>query len=114
MRMRASSILILSVIVISSVFLTGCEKKVYSQLSILEAKHSYIQGDHERAFKIAELLAVQGDADAQYALGYMLYNGVGGPENRKLGIAWIEQAAEKKNQSAVDALKRLNVSLNEN
>lgn len=72
-----------------------------------EAKHSYFKGDHERAFRISEALAYEGNPEAQYALGYLFFYGIGTAENKALGIAWMEQSAQKGYAKALDAMDTL-------
>lgn len=48
-------------------------------------------------------LARRGLPDAQYAVGYMYYYGVGVTENRKLAWIWINKAANKKQLQAMKA-----------
>lgn len=52
-------------------------------------------------------LAEKGNADAQYALGYMMYYGKGTAVNRKDGVMWIQKAAAQGLPEAVQAEKML-------
>ena len=45
--------------------------------------------------KETKLLAEQGDADAQYRLGYMYFFGDGVPENKAKAAKWYRLAAEQ-------------------
>lgn len=54
-------------------------------------------------------MAEQGYADAQYALGYLYYNGLGVPRNDTLSIQWLKEAAAKGNEEAIEALRRLSL-----
>lgn len=38
--------------------------------------------------------ALTGNPDAQYALGYMYYNGIGTVKDQKTGVLWIERSAQ--------------------
>lgn len=52
-----------------------------------------------------KLAAESGDADAQYALGYMYYYGKGGaPKDFNLAKSWINKSAQQKQPQAVKAL----------
>lgn len=84
--------------------LTGCETAVERTLSMAEAKTSYSKGELERAFRITEVMAYEGDAEAQYALGFMYIKGAGAPRNEDLGLLWIEKAANQGNSKALAAL----------
>ena len=66
-----------------------------------------LKADNEEAVfwygKGAEL----GDDSSQYMLGTMYENGQGVEKNIEEAIKWYRKAAEQKNESAVEALKRL-------
>lgn len=77
-----------------------------------DAKTSYDIGDHERAFRLSELLAYDGDREAQYALGFMYFHGIGVHRDQELGILWIKKAAEKGHPPAVKAAKAIEIYQN--
>jgi DamX protein len=61
------------------------------------------------SFDQIKVAAEHGDADAQYALGYMFYYGKGGaPKDSSLARMWIEKAAARKQSQAVKALALMN------
>lgn len=91
-------------IFILSLSLVGCETTVEKSLSMAEAKSSYSRGNLERAFRITEVMAYEGDSQAQYALGFMYIKGAGAPKNEDLGLIWIEKAADQGNPKAIAAL----------
>jgi TPR repeat protein len=86
---------------------TGCLKQMNNNFTLMEAKKSYHEGDTSRAFHLAELLAMQNNPEAMYAVGYMHYYGIGAPFNQKLAIAWFKQSEERGNEAAKIALNRL-------
>lgn len=92
----------------------GCMKQINKNLTLIEAKKSYIEGDSSRAFHLTEILAHEGDAKAQYALGYMYYYGLGAPVNKSLGISWMKQAEEHGDPTAKLALKTIEDAKNKN
>ena len=53
-------------------------------------------------------LAQEGDADAQYALGYLFYYGIGLSRDVRRGKQWIRKAAAQGNKEAVMALAMIN------
>ena len=57
-------------------------------------------GDFATALREFRPLAEQGDADAQFNLGLMYYNGLGVPQDYKTAVKWYTLAAE---QGVVDA-----------
>src|SRR5690349_13562302 len=82
------------IIVVMLLFNIGCMKEINKSLTLDEAKRNYYEGNHPRAFRLTEALATQGDIKAKYALGYMYFYGIGAPQNKALGAAWMKQAAE--------------------
>lgn len=54
------------------------------------------------------VLAQGNDADAQYALGYLFYYGIGMKRDAARGKQWIRKAAERGNKEAARALKMIN------
>ncbi|MFI4936945.1 MAG: tetratricopeptide repeat protein [Candidatus Berkiellales bacterium] len=87
--------------------LTGCMSEINRSLTRLEAKESYYAGDVGRSFRLTEAMAYQGDMKAEYTLGYLYFYGIGAPQNKQLGVAWILQSAEKGYPPAVAAMDRL-------
>lgn len=74
-----------------------------------KAKTAFNQKDYERTALLLKPLAEQGHADAEYALGYLYRNGLGVPRNYKLSIQWLNLAAAKGNEKAMEALRRLSL-----
>ena len=66
-----------------------------------DAMNAYINGDYKTAFGIYQELAEQGDAIAQFTLGWMYHKGKGiHTSNRHAAFQWYTKAAE---QGQVDA-----------
>lgn len=84
--------------------LSGCMSSINRTLSHIEAEESYYKGDFTRSFRLTEAMAYQGDKKSEYTLGYMYYYGIGAPENKPLGVAWMMEAARKGYPPAVVAL----------
>ena len=53
------------------------------------------RGDYATAFKISLPLAEQGDAEAQYNLGFMYDHGQGVPQDDAEAVKWFRKAAEQ-------------------
>ncbi len=81
--------------------LTGCGAKNFM---LDRGKTAYERQDYRQAFLRLEPVAKAGNMDAQYALGYMYYNGQGVVENQQKSLKWLQLAA---NQGQVDAIKAL-------
>lgn len=71
----------------------------------LEAgKTSFQKGDYQAAFSALYPLAKEGNSEAQYAIGYILYYGKAGAVDREQGTYWIHQAALQGDPKAEQAL----------
>ncbi len=75
-----------------------------------EAREAYREFDYEKATEILSSLAAQGDANAQYALGYMYYYGFGVVHDEAIALEWIKKAAALGHADAIIALDRVRVS----
>jgi TPR repeat protein len=105
-RLKKSKILLLPLLC-STFLLEGCIPEINKNMTILESRRSYIEGDAERAYHLTELLAYQCNPEAMYAMGYMHYYGVGAPQNQKLALAWFKEANKKGSEPAKKALERI-------
>lgn len=65
-----------------------------------EAVQAVNKGHFSAAFKEFSVLAEQGDARAQHALGWMYYDGQGRAKDYKKAAYWYEKAAEQGNITA--------------
>lgn len=61
-------------------------------------------GNYAEAYCIWRPLAEQGDAEAQFAIGWMYHNGYGLTINDHAAISWWSRAAESKHTEAMVAL----------
>jgi len=62
---------------------------------------------YQCSFQRVEQAANVGDPDAQYALGYLYYYGIGTTRDKQTGLTWIRRAAAQGQSLAQDALRRL-------
>ncbi len=60
-----------------------------------EGLAAYKRGDYETALREFKPLAEQGHPRAQWALGFMYYNGEGVPQNHAEAAKWLRRAAEQ-------------------
>ena len=60
-----------------------------------DAFDAYERGDYSTAFDLYEKLANQGNAKAQFNLGYMYDIGQGLPQDYKQAVHWYTKAAEQ-------------------
>jgi TPR repeat protein len=71
------------------------------------ARAAYLAEDFELALELMKEEAQVGNPQAQYALGYMYYNGQGVVPDMEQGLQWIQAAAAKGDKHALEALGRL-------
>lgn len=89
-------------IVIISLGLQACAStKSYQNLQ--QGKSTFESGDYQQAFRQLLPLAANGNAEAEYAIGYMYYYGYGVPEDSQTGLFWINKAAEQHYPPAIKA-----------
>jgi septal ring-binding cell division protein DamX len=67
-------------------------------------KISFEDGNFKSAFHKLLPLACEGNAEAEYAIGYMYYYGYGTAQDEESGIFWMKKAAEQHYQPAIQAL----------
>ncbi len=60
-----------------------------------EAKYAYTKKDYEKAFKIYENLASNGNPKAQFNLGFMYRDGIFVEKNYSKAMEWFQKSAEK-------------------
>jgi TPR repeat protein len=70
-----------------------------------QGKACFQQQQYDKAFAKLLPLAKQGNADAQYAVGYMYYYGKGVIENPKQAQYWINLAAQQGQPLAIKTLE---------
>lgn len=78
-----------------------------SGLNLREGIKSFQIQNYRQAFILLKPEAEKGQADAQYAVGYMYYYGQGVVEDRKKAWYWINCAAKSGQPDAVIAVKIL-------
>ncbi|HSW71690.1 MAG TPA: sel1 repeat family protein [Gammaproteobacteria bacterium] len=83
--------------------LTACTSLRTSQ-EIQLGKSNFEAGYYRDAFRQLLSPAIEGNAQAQYAIGYMYYYGYGVPLDTETGSFWIKKAADQHYQPAVQAL----------
>jgi TPR repeat protein len=71
-----------------------------SDMSFNEGVEAYEQQDYTKALKIWLPLAEQGNAQAQYRLGFMCFKGLGVPEDYEQAMAWYRMASTQGNADA--------------
>ena len=103
-RSRIQKLVLIAITLLS---LGGCAS---DQTRLVQGKQDFIEQDYHQAFKTLQPLAVKGNADAQYALGYMYYHGYGTPQSTPLAMKWMQSAAAQNQHDALLALKMIESS----
>ena len=73
---------------------SAVSKRVQLEKKIVQLESKLVQAQSE-AFKKTRKAAYAGDAEAQFSLGNMYYNGEGVPENDAEAYKWFRKAAEQ-------------------
>jgi TPR repeat protein len=68
--------------------------------------HAYERGDYATALREMTPLAGQGDANAQFYLGFMYSKGQGVEKNLTEAMKWYRKAAEQGNENALNNLNK--------
>lgn len=90
--------------------LTGCASSGPLQIdAVQDARSAYARKEYRKAAELLSVPAMQGNAEAQYALGYLYYYGRGVRKDQYRARAWFEDAARLGHAGAQRALKLLTV-----
>lgn len=88
---------------IITLLLTACA----STPTLNQGITNFQQQNYTDAFNQLTFYANKGDANAEYAVGYMYYYGKGVIEDRKLAIYWIRCAAKQGQPDSIQALQAI-------
>lgn len=87
--------------------LGSCATTQSSDSAFDRGQAAFKAADYTKAFELLYPLAMDGQPDSQYAVGYMMYYGKGVVKNEQIGQAWIREAAvhgQSQAQRALDLL----------
>lgn len=100
-----------------TLFMAGCAAKKTQEIpkqpritspattSVLEQGKRFFQdGYYKRAMEQLLPIAAEGNAEAQYAVGYMYYYGFGAAQDTESGNFWIRRSADQNFEPAIKAL----------
>jgi TPR repeat protein len=93
----------LLLIIFICVSLQACTSTI-EKAKLEEGKTSYETGNFKEAFHRLLPLASEGNAHAEYAVGYMYYYGYGVPVDAESGIFWMQKSASQNYAPAIKAL----------
>ena len=100
-------------LIVCALIATGCtsisseEARYANNPQLQVARDQFMRQDYESAAITLIPLAKEGNADAEYSLGYLYYYGMGVPQNPNYGRQLIQSAAEQGNERAIEALTAL-------
>lgn len=72
-----------------------------------QGKRFFTDGYYKRAMRVLLPLACDGSPEAQYAVGYMYYYGLGVAQDTEVGFFWISRAASRNFYPAIKALESI-------
>ena len=94
------------VLILVSLLLQSCASAIEGR-QLAEGKKYFRDGDYKTAFHQLLPLASEGNAKAQYAVGYMYYYGYGVAQDPESGRFWMQKSADHKYPPAEKALEML-------
>jgi len=98
------NILKVIIAILISISLVACASvQIKQELQV--GKRTFESGDFKLAFEQLMPLAVKNCAEAQYAVGYMYYYGMGVQRHTQSGLFWIERSTNQLFPPAVKALQ---------
>lgn len=98
------------VILLTSLLLLGCQamnKQPEADQALAAGQALYRQQEYHSAYLKLHYAAERGQAQAQYAVGYMLYNGIGVDRDQDAALSWFMRSAKKGYAKATQALKQI-------
>lgn len=79
-------------------------KREYLDAELQQGKRDFNNGYYKRGLRELLPLACDGSPEAQYAVGYMYYYGLGVAQDTDVGCFWIKRSADKGYPPAIRAL----------
>lgn len=101
----------ISILTVLFVFLSACNmpkddnEENATNPEYIAAEEEFARGNYKQAAQRLLPLAQSGNPDAQYALAYMMFEGLGVPQDRMQSYFWFQESAKKGNQYALLALE---------
>ncbi|HVE43613.1 MAG TPA: hypothetical protein VNC84_00550 [Gammaproteobacteria bacterium] len=95
-----------SILCFSVCWLTACAH-LANESAVQQGQRYFEQGYYKRAMHTLLPAACDGNAKAEYAVGYMYYYGYGVGQDTDVGYVWIQRSAHQHYQPAVTALNMM-------
>ncbi|WP_177420589.1 tetratricopeptide repeat protein [endosymbiont of Lamellibrachia barhami] len=103
---------LLAIPLLSLSLLYGCTSSAEKEAQLKDPKiileksrTAFVEKKYKAVFRLLFPLAVEGNAEAQYALGYMYHHGLGLEKDDSQAMQWIQRAASQGYAKARRALK---------
>ncbi len=103
---KAQKLFLTLAMVVLSFSLQACATQS-QQSQLLAGETAFKRQSYHDAFQQLMPLAKKGNADAQYAVGYMYYYGEGVAQDTHLARKWLQDSAKQGNPLAKQALRDL-------
>jgi TPR repeat protein len=82
----------------------GADDGLNAEAAAEQGAEAWRDENYDEAMNLLQQAALQGNARAQYAVGYMYYNGQGVERDADKALPWFRRAAEQGDQKAREAL----------
>ena len=108
---RSLRLLLLVGLCVSLTLLAGCASMAKQtntdnpEAVLAQARQAYENQKYQEVFQLLFPLAMAGNDQAQYVLGYLYFYGLGVEKNEQQAMAWIQRAAAQGNKKALQALQ---------
>lgn len=103
--MKSKQIILVLGMVFLSFILQSCASDEELQARFLQGKQNFLEQNYPQAYHDLLPVAKAGNADAEYAIGYMYFYGKGILEDNTLAEYWMEKAAAQGHKQAQQALE---------
>lgn len=90
--------------ILVTLFLQGCISPKMSE-ELVAGKMQFTAGNYKQSFHQLLPIAAYGDKEAQYAVGYMYYYGIGTAQDCESGLFWMKKSADQGYTPAIGALR---------
>jgi len=80
---------------------------IANQSYLAEGKRLFEEGFYKSAMHELLPIAVNGNEEAQYAVGFMYYYGYGVSQDTEVGFFWIQRSANQHYEPAMQALQSI-------
>lgn len=99
------------ILIFFCIFLQSCASSKISQ-QVQQGKNCFNAAEYKQSFRKLMPAAVNGDPQAEYAVGYMYYYGLGVSQDEESGIFWMNKAADQGYPPAIRALNLIHCTKN--